>query len=118
MRMMIQKLDILKESNLIDEEIYDYVLQAMDYLGEQGLTPEESPPTETFLTHLAMAAARQKKEEPPIERLDEMIREEMASDQHFSRAQAIWEKVAERSPVTFGEEELDYFYLHLCNMLQ
>ena len=116
--MMIQKLDILKESNMIDQKIYDYVVQAMNYLSEQGFVPDNSPPTEAFLTHLAIAAARQKSNEPPIERLDTIIREDVEQSPDFPRVVAIWEKVAELSPVTFGEEERDYFYLHLCNMLQ
>ena len=116
--MIIRKLEILKESNIIDQEIYTYVLSVMNSLNDQGIATDEETPAETFLTHLAMAAARQKNEDPPIERLDSIIREDLMCDPNFSRAQAIWNALENFSPVSFGEEEIDYFYLHICNMIR
>ena len=113
--MITQKLDILKESNVIDQEIYSFILKVIDSLKEQGIN--ESEQTETFLIHLAMAAARRKNEEQPIEPLSESIQNDMMSDSRFSRAQDIWDILKNISPFSFGEEETGYFHLHICSML-
>ena len=116
--MIIQKLDILKESNIIDQENYDYIIRVIESLKKHGIEVGAESPAETFLTHLAMAAARQKNAEPPIERLDAMIIEDIETDPRFARAQEIWRALEGLAPMPFGEEELDYFYLHICNMIQ
>jgi len=114
--MIIQKLDILQESGIIDAEVYSYVRSAMDHLQEAGIDVEKR--AETFLVHLAMAAARQKTDEPPIARMDAVVIDQIEQSPQYPHAQAIWEKLEALSPVPFGAEELDYCYLHLCTMLQ
>ena len=115
---MIKKLDILKETNVIGQEIYDYVVKTIDRLTAHGINTDTASPAEAFLTHLAMAAARQNcSATPPIARMDEFISQELAADPNYARAQKIWNELESLSPTPFREEELDYFYLHLCTML-
>ena len=116
--MILQKLDILKESGMIDAEVYDFTRAAMDCLRAAGIDVENHAPVDPFLTHLAMAAARQKNDEPPIAQMDALICAEIERDAKFPQAKALWETLMTVSPVTFREEELHYCYLHICAMLQ
>jgi len=114
--MIIKKLDILKESGVIDAEIYDFVRAAMVCLQDEGIDVS-SEAAEPFLIHLAVAAARQKTDDAPIERMDEMICDDIEQDLRFPGVKAIWEKLMAFSPVSFREEELHYCYAHICTML-
>jgi len=116
--MIKEKLDILKETGVIDTEVYNYMYAVMDCLREEGIDVEGHPPVEPFLVHLAMAAARQKTDEPAIAPMDPLICDDIKQSPNFPRAKAIWEKLMAFSPVSFRDEELDYCYLHICTMLQ
>ena len=114
---MLQKLEILKEANLINQDVYDYIIATMALLEKEGIELHENDGAETFLTHLAMAATRQSTDEK-IEPLDELLYNELIEDSNFPYAIEIWKKINNISPISFGETELNYFYVHLCSMLE
>ena len=113
--MIKQKLDVLKEAGIIDEEVQTYVLAVLEYLKEKKIITEDQE-DDVFLTHLAMAAARQKNGES-VSELEGFIKEQIVSDPQYLHSQSLWKELADLAPVTFDENELDYFYLHICNML-
>lgn len=112
---MEEKLYVLKNAGIINQEIYDYVLLAKQYLQTNQIV-QEAQAAEVFLTHLAMAAARQVNGEA-VQALDAFMQEEIIANKNYAQAQTIWQAIAALAPVAFAETELDYFYLHLCNLL-
>lgn len=114
--MIKQKLEILVESQIIEEETQSYVLRVLDYLlGKQLI--EETRKADVFLTHLAMADARRKKNES-IANLDEFILAEIESDPTYLHSKELWQDLEKMTENKFEEAELDYFYLHIINMLK
>ncbi|WP_086350239.1 PRD domain-containing protein [Candidatus Enterococcus clewellii] len=113
--MIRQKLIVLEESGIIDAEVHNYVLAVCEYLKEKQVIKEEQE-ADVFLTHLAMAAARQKSGEK-VNALEPFIKEQIISDPQYLHSQSLWQELSELAAIDFDDSELDYFYLHICNML-
>ncbi|RBS32480.1 hypothetical protein [Enterococcus faecium] len=115
--MIREKLTILLISEVIDQETYDYVLSVLDYLLKNGII-ESKEKADVFLTHLAMADMRRKKSET-INDLESFIRTEIESDTKFLHSKELWQDLQRMtSDKQFEDAELDYFYLHIINMLR
>lgn len=112
--MIQQKLTILKENQVIDEEVYRFSQEALAHLKEKEIIQEDDQ-ADTFITHLAMAMARHGEEE--IQAVDEHILAEITADEKFAEAKTVWEEIAAKSPVPFHPNESGYFYLHLVTLL-
>jgi len=112
----MQRLDILKESGVIDSEIYTYTLAVLKYLDKEIPFLDEER-VAVFLTHLAMAAARENSGNP-IDAMEPFIKEEIINDSTFPRAKDLWQKLEKISPIKFSETEIDYCYVHICSMLK
>lgn len=115
--MIREKLAILLSSEIIDQETQDYVLSVLEYLLKKNVIEEEQQ-ADVFLTHLAMADIRRKKSET-INDLESFIRAEIEADEKFLHSKELWQDLQEMtSNKHFDEIELDYFYLHIINMLR
>lgn len=112
--MIQEKLNILKENQVIDEEVYNFSQTTLQHLKEQRIIKEDDQ-ADTFITHLAMAMARHGEEE--INAVDDTILAEITADEKFAEAKAVWEEIAAKSPVSFHPNESGYFYLHLVTLL-
>lgn len=114
--MIKEKLEILVSSEVIDEETRQYILQVLECLLENNIINEVAQ-SDVFLTHLAMADTRRKKNEV-VASLDDFILSEITADSKFSDAKDLWVSIEEMAPKNFEEAELDYFYLHIINLLR
>lgn len=114
--MIKEKLDILVSSEVIDEDTRQYVLQVLDYLLENRIINEVAE-SDVFLTHLSMADTRRKKNEA-VASLDDFILSEITTDPKFSDSKKLWISIEEMATKNFEEAELDYFYLHIINLLK
>lgn len=115
--MIREKLTILLTSDIIDQETHDYVLSVLDYLLQNDIIEGEQK-ADVFLTHLAMADTRRKKSET-INDLESFIRAEIEADAQFLHSKELWQDLQEMtSDKKFDDAELDYFYLHIINMLR
>lgn len=114
--MIKEKLDILVSSEVIDEDTRQYVLQVLDYLLENSIINEVAE-SDVFLTHLAMADTRRKKNES-VASLDDFILSEIIADSKYYDSKELWESIEEIATKNFEEAELDYFYLHIINLLK
>ncbi len=115
-QMIKQKLEILVESQIIEKTTEDYVLKVLDYLLATKIISDATK-ADVFLTHLAMADARRKKNES-IASLDDFIVAEITGDPNFLHSKELWQDLEEMAENKFEEAELDYFYLHIINMLK
>ncbi|MGL9970407.1 PRD domain-containing protein [Enterococcus sp. DIV1420a] len=113
--MIEKKLDILKESNVITEETKQFVLSVSKYLiGKQVIDNVEH--LDMFLTHLAMADTRQKKNES-ITGMDEMILSQIQNDEKLEQSKELWKELSQYSSTEFNADELWFVYMHIINIL-
>jgi hypothetical protein len=113
--MIGEKLKILRDSNVIDEETEQFVLSVNHYLLTRKVIDEEEH-LDMFLTHLAMANMRQKKNETPLI-MDEDILSEIKKDQKLAESKALWQELAQYSSTVFSTDELWFVYMHIINLL-
>lgn len=113
--MIQEKLTILRENNVINDSVYDYAQEVLKFMKAQNIISNEDE-ADTFITHLAMATARQYTEET-INSVDQMINEQIKVDQKYDEALNYWNKITELAPVSFRENEAEYFHLHLVTLL-
>lgn len=113
--MIQEKLDVLKIAGIIDDAVYEYLQAVIAYLEGKGLM-NDAEKAEVFLTHLAMASARQQKGES-VTTLDATISEQIKNEPQFVHTQDLWKELAAMAPVSFHDNEIDYLYLHICTML-
>ncbi|MCC5890354.1 MAG: PRD domain-containing protein [Alkalibacterium sp.] len=114
--MIKEKLRILKESNVIDEAAFTYSEEALMFLKKKEVI-EDDDEADVFITHLAMATARQESDEK-IEPLNTSIKEEIKQSDKYNEATTIWDELKQLAPADFNPDEDGYFHLHLVTLLQ
>lgn len=115
--MIRQKLTILLDSGVIDQETHDYVLHVLEYLTSKHIVEDEQK-ADVFLTHLAMADMRRKSSET-VNSLEPFIRDEIEADSKFFHSKELWQDLQRlNEDKKFDDAELEYFYLHIINMLR
>lgn len=114
--MIKQKLEILVSAEVISEETQKYVLEVLAYLLDKKIIIDASE-AEVFLIHLAMADARRLKSEAASS-LDELIMSEITSSRKYEEAKSLWVDLEKINGNQFEKSELDYFYLHIINILK
>ena len=113
--MIQEKLTILKENNVINETVYDYTQEVLKYLKKQGVITNEDQ-ADVLVTHLAMATARQYTDEK-VNSVDQFVYDEIKANPKYEQASYHWEAISALAPITFRENEAEYFYLHLVTLL-
>lgn len=113
--MIHKKMEVLNQSDIISKEIYDYALVIIETLKTQSFDIT-SDKAQVFMTHLAMATARQQKGES-MNKMEQFILDDLMSQPQFEDAQIISDAMLENAPVAFTAAEKDYVYLHMCNLL-
>ncbi len=114
--MIKEKLKVLLESGVIDQETFDYSITVLAYLLENKII-NTAEAADVFLTHLAMADARRKAGEA-VNALDDFILNEIKGDLRYEQAVTIWKQLQVLEPKEFVNSELGYFHLHLTNMIE
>ena len=115
--MIQEKLNILLENEIIDEETFKEMNDVIGYLKANDVITEDDE-VDTFITHLAMASGREKNQEEPIDSVDDAIKSQIEEAPEYADAVQLWEKLSELVSVDFPAAENDYFYLHLVTLLQ
>lgn len=113
--MIQEKLTILRENNVINDLAYDYTQEVLKYLKDQNIIADEDE-ADTFITHLAMATARQFTEEK-VDSVNQIISEQIKTDPKYEVTLKYWNEIAALAPVSFQENEAEYFHLHLVTLL-
>lgn len=114
--MLKSRIQILKQGNVISEEVAEYVNQVIDLMYVE-IPEADMSKAEMFTTHLAMATQRIFSGKP-VDSPDEAIWEEIKEDSHFTKAEAFCNKIQSISPISCPEGEKRFIILHLCNLLQ
>lgn len=114
--MIQEKLTVLKNSQVIDDAAFNYSQDAIEYLKKRKLI-EQGDEADVFITHLAMATARQQTDEV-IASVDESIKKEIQQSEHYEKAVDVWNELKQLAPTQFRSGEEGYFLLHLVTMMQ
>lgn len=110
---MKEKIKILLENKVISKEIASYVNGAIDYLIAIGFIYED---IDTFVTHLAMASERVKKNEEIMIFSDD-IWNQIKNSKNYEKSLNIYNDLLKISPVEYPLDEERFIIMHLCNLL-
>ncbi|TBX72074.1 PRD domain-containing protein [Bacillus mycoides] len=113
--MIQEKLVVLRDSNTIDESVYEYAQATISILKNNNIIKEDDE-ADGFITHLAMATERQRKGEA-VDPMDSLVAEQIELDPNAKQAKQQWAEIVELSPVLFHENELNFLYLHIITLL-
>lgn len=112
--MLIERINILLEANIISKEVADYVIKVIDLFNEYTF---DEGKMEMFTTHLAMATQRTVDQNEELE-FDDSIWSQIEMDPKFNQAVELFEMISNHSPVPYMESERKFLIMHLCNLSQ
>ena len=114
--MLKKRTMILKDANMINEEVKDFVFYCIDVL-EQDIEDFKSDKAEMLVTHVAMAIQRVSNKEP-VNELDEFIWTEILNEDCFENAETLYNKISKKCFIEIPESEKKFIIMHICNILQ
>lgn len=113
-----ERLVILQEANLIDDEVAMFCKQVITFFSqEQWVWKQDN--YEMFITHLAMAASREKQGKP--EMIDNSIVIESIKCQEEEKYRIgleILDNLLKLTKIQFSKSEKDMIFIHICSMLR
>ena len=112
--MLIERINILQEANIISKEVGDYVIKVSDLLNDYKFDDSKM---EMFTTHLAMATQRTIDQSEELE-FDETIWSQIETDINFNKAVELFDLIKVHAPTTYLEAERKFLIMHLCNLSQ
>lgn len=115
--MIQQKLTILLENDVIDEATFQYMQDVLAFMKKENVIADDDE-ADTFITHLAMATIRSRRNEEQVDSVDQFIKDEIEAAPEYAEAVALWKKISAHVKLDFPASENDYFYLHLVTLLQ
>lgn len=111
---MERRLDILKESGVISEKSKNI---AFEIYKKHFYIFEDSDILDSFITHVAIAAERNLKGDI-INDLDKDILNELKRDESYKVVKDKWTEIEKDLPFKFSQNEKNYIFLHLVNILR
>lgn len=111
---MNERLEILKDNNIISEITYQFGQKIKGELLETDFA-ETVEQLDVFLIHLVMSVERQFVKEQ-LEELDTLSLLEIEKSPYLSQVKKIWQDIEKISPVSFAPVEIPYMYIHLCTI--
>lgn len=111
--MIEEKLKILKENNIIDEQTHELVLKAGQFLIDKEII-QDIKEADVFLTHLAMAFSR----EEEINEVEPVIKEQLTTHPKHNEANNIWNDLEQALEINLPVNETDYMHMHLLTLIE
>lgn len=113
---MEQRLMILHENSVIDQDVYHTCLKIHEGLmSENSLTDVDA--YSVAMTHLAMAMQRIKQDNI-TGMMDSSILEQIQEDDLFDKVKEFTDLVLENVAVVFPESEIQFLWLHFLTVLK
>lgn len=110
--MIIEKLQVLVENNVISKLESQMTLDAGDLLIKENIISQYDQ-AEVFLTHFAMALSRS--EELPA--MESFVKKQILTNDFYEKAKRIWHQIYQNLKVEIDPNEADYMILHLIQLL-
>jgi transcriptional antiterminator len=114
--MLKKRMEILKQANVISEEVAGFMDQVIDRM-EAAFPELTQQKAEMFTTHLAMAAERMRRGEG-VDQMDDAVWREVKESGDYPRASRFLEQLLALWPETFPENERRFLLLHICSLLR
>lgn len=112
-----QRLDILKMSGQLSEEMYYKVMEIIDMFNENHRITIQEENGAMLITHLCIALQRIEKEES-VNIIESEIFAEVEENRFYKQSSSILEKMEEILGITMPAEEVGYMLMHLCVLLE
>jgi len=112
-----QRLDILKMSGQLSEEMYYKVLEIIEKFNENHNIVIHEKNGAMLITHLCIALSRIEKEEI-VSKIEADIFAEVESNAFYAQSVKILEGIEEVLGFKMPEEERGYMLMHLCVLLE
>lgn len=112
--MLKKKLELLKESNVISNQVYECVIEIMDKIIVEN--DYDKNKYEMFILHMAMALSRVFNGDDNIN-MDDCIWNDIKNSEYFEKTDELYKKICKKISRSFPEGEKKYIYLHLNNLM-
>ena len=112
-----QRLDILKMSGQLSEEMYYKVMEIIDMFNENHRITIQEENGAMLITHLCIALQRIEKE-VSVNIIESEIFAEVEENRFYKQSSSILEKMEEILGFTMPAEEVGYMLMHLCVLLE
>ena len=112
-----QRLDILKMSGQLSEEMYHKVLEIIEKFNENHNIVIHEENGAMLITHLCIALNRIEKEEK-VSKIESDIFAEVESNAFYAQSEEILAGIEEVLGFKMPEEERGYMLMHLCVLLE
>ncbi|PHM44834.1 PRD domain-containing protein [Xenorhabdus mauleonii] len=114
--MIEQRLTILLQGGVIEQDIYDNMLAVMHELEDVWLIPVRHPQGEMALTHMASALMRSRHGEI-VSALDRAILEKIELSEHYHQLITIHRSLIKKFTVTLHPNEEGYLLVNLYGLM-
>ncbi|WP_237385759.1 PRD domain-containing protein [Xenorhabdus sp. Sc-CR9] len=114
--MIEQRLTILLQGGVIDQDIYDNMLDVVHTLEDIWLIPVRHPQGEMALTHMASAFMRSRRGER-VSPLDKTILANIEQSELYDQLIAIHRSLLEKFTVTLPPNEEGYLLVNLYGLM-
>ncbi len=110
------RIQLLKDSNQIDEETYENLLAIIKLLKDRwGITLTEENGA-MLITHMSIALKRIK-DNNTVNPLEEDLQEQLRGEAFYSKAEEILEDIDKKLELKLPENEKEYMIMHICTLL-
>lgn len=113
--MLSERIEILREADVISEKTSLYVLSVIEQLEHEFSEKEQI--LEMFTTHLAMCIQRVLDHEE-VEELDDFLWKQVEESSSYGEANKLLQKLLIDAPCEIPEGEKKFLLMHLCNLYQ
>ncbi|HZJ85861.1 MAG TPA: PRD domain-containing protein [Erysipelotrichaceae bacterium] len=111
---MRDRLSILKDNKVINEEVFDFSWNVYnDLLIPKGFNPNELV---VFMTHLAMSSQRILNKDI-VASMESAIFGQLEESDNFNKAEDLMNEILSKTSIDFPDSEKQYLMLHIINML-
>ncbi|MDX7998660.1 PRD domain-containing protein [Xenorhabdus sp. Reich] len=114
--MIEQRLTILLQGGVIDQDIYDNMLDVVHDLEDIWLIPVRHSQGEMVLTHMASAFMRSRRGER-VSPLDEAILAKIEQSEHYSQLLALHHALIKKFTVALHPNEEGYLLVNLYGLI-
>ena len=115
--METERLDILVEAELIDQETYEKVKRIMNEVSEEFTLDLSTESGQMFITHVSMAIMRIKNGDI-TSNVENEIYEEIKESKNFEKAQKFSDIIAEIIEHEIPKNEKEYLVINGCLLME
>lgn len=114
---LLERINFLLKINMITDDEYNDLKIIISILEEHTNFPITDENVGVFITHIVAAMKRQRDNEK-LNQLEQGILDEVKKCKEFTTVKSIITMLINSLQTTFVNNEIDFMYVHLCNILK